>query len=397
MYNAERCYRIMDECGTTALVATTPQNLAYLSGCQMGLLEPPSYSPGPFIVIKNDPDKTRYLIASKVDLALMSQTSIWEDEVVLYGDFFIAINEPLLKGLPEGVTKLAEQMKTARLYDNSQEALLDVLKGLNLEGEKIGFDELGVDSSLITYLENNLKITEIIPASSIFNRMRMVKSKYEQKCIEKSTKIAFQAFKKVIASVKPGINKSELECIYRKAVIEQGAIPTNVTIACGPYSHIPVSGKYEYVIQSGDIVRFDLGCLYEVFTSDFARTAVVGKPTKNQLEMYDAVRKGVDAIIQKIKPGVKISELYNTGVRTVGEKISDFKRHHCGHAIGIGHEKPIITRDCDLELEKDMVFCVETPYYEIGRGGFALEETLCVKDGYPTIYTEDPRDLIIIP
>ncbi|MNN94853.1 putative peptidase [compost metagenome] len=55
-----------------------------------------------------------------------------------------------------------------------------------------------------------------------------------------------------------------------------------------------------------------------------------------------------------------------------------------GHAIGLELYDDVTLSPGDHRiLEQGMVLCVEVPYYELGAGGFQIEDTIVVTaDGY---------------
>ena len=83
-------------------------------------------------------------------------------------------------------------------------------------------------------------------------------------------------------------------------------------------------------------------------------------------------------IIENLKPGVPIADLFQIGMRPLRENgIPHYERHHLGHGTGIeGYDLPLITPKNSLKLEAGMVFCVETPYYEPGFAGLQVEDIM---------------------
>ncbi|MBW2634002.1 MAG: M24 family metallopeptidase, partial [Deltaproteobacteria bacterium] len=60
------------------------------------------------------------------------------------------------------------------------------------------------------------------------------------------------------------------------------------------------------------------------------------------------------------------------------------------------YEPPFLTASSGDLLEEGMVVNVETPYYEMGLGGFQLEDTVLVTpDGYLPLTTSS-HDLIAV-
>jgi len=204
---------------------------------------------------------------------------------------------------------------------------------------------------------------------------------------------------KLIGSVQEnGLSEKEIALIFKEAVVHQGGLPTITAIGGGPRGAFPNVEPSERKIRKGDLVRFDVGCLYEAYHADIARTAVSGSPNPKQQKYHDALVAGQDRILNGLKPGVVIADLFEKGVmETRKSGIPHYRRHHCGHGNGIeGYDLPLISADNQSELEKGMVLCVEMPYYEFGFGGLHIEDIVEItSDGYQRI-SQLERKLFVV-
>ena len=133
-------------------------------------------------------------------------------------------------------------------------------------------------------------------------------------------------------------------------------------------------------LKRGDLIRFDVGGRYKNYRSDMSRGASLGDPAPKIAKYYRAVEKGVLRSYDIIKPGLKVSKLFEEIVDTVRkEGIPHFARSHVGHGIGVdGYDPPNISESSADVLEENMVICVETPYYELGFAGLQVEDMVRV-------------------
>ena len=75
------------------------------------------------------------------------------------------------------------------------------------------------------------------------------------------------------------------------------------------------------------------------------------------MEYYDALGKGTAAGINRMRPGIITSEIYEVTMNAVKEAgIPHYNRHHVGHGIGIEvYDPPLVTPTADTIIEEDEV------------------------------------------
>jgi Xaa-Pro aminopeptidase len=149
-------------------------------------------------------------------------------------------------------------------------------------------------------------------------------------------------------------------------------------------------------LRSGDLVRFDIGCTVDGYWADMARTAVVGEPTREQQQRYDALLAGEEAQRALARSGVSAGDLFKVAVERVRQgALPAYRRSNCGHGIGIDvHEFPALSAANEgVALEDGMTLCVETPYYQIGWGGMMVEDMIVVGPTGNECLTHLPREL----
>jgi len=226
----------------------------------------------------------------------------------------------------------------------------------------------------------------------------MVKTEEEIKRMKQSISITESAIKTVMNEIKEGVSEREIFSIYSQEVVKRGGIPSLNVIGVNEHSAFANAQITDRKVKKGGIIRFDVGCTYQQYHSDTARIAILGEPTTKQIEYYDAIRKGTEAGINMMKPGIVASDIFNVVMEAVQENgIPHYQRHHVGHGIGIEvYDPPLVTPAANVELEENMVFCIETPYYEFGFGGLQVEETVRVTRSGAEIFSERPINMTIL-
>lgn len=267
-----------------------------------------------------------------------------------------------------------------------------------------GVNKVGVESDYLTYQQFttlNKKVGKIkfIPINGAVHNLRMIKELEEVALIKKSMHILDKAFNHIIGKLKPGVTEKEialeLEFFARSEGAEEKAFP--FIVASGPRSSLPHGTASNRVIQYGDLVTIDFGVVFNGYNSDMTRTIVIGKPDKKQKDIYNIVLEAQLVGLDKIRAGLKASEIDNM-VRTVIEQkgYGSYFGHSTGHGIGLEvHEKPRLSDSDETVLEDGMVVTVEPGIYIPKWGGVRIEDTVLVQKTGCKILCSSPKSTLI--
>ena len=114
----------------------------------------------------------------------------------------------------------------------------------------------------------------IVDLASVIDPMRVIKSPYEVKLMQKSADIASEAHIKAMINVSPGKYEYQIEGEILNYFIQNGAgDPAYQSIVAGGRN----SCTLHYIannqrLKSGDLLLVDAGCEYELYASDITRT-----------------------------------------------------------------------------------------------------------------------------
>ncbi len=381
MINQERALKILDEKEIDVVVATTPENVYYTSGLwslSHWLLKRTQV----FVVLSRD-DLEPVVIMPKSDVDLVADlpNRVTPENVRPYGTFFFNKGDAL-----DTTEKEILDMVACEITDSPLEILVKTLK--DMESKKIAID--------ITPHLSSLKKTinaDIVDGSSVLQEIRMVKTDKEIARLKTSFEIVEKAIFGCLETAREGISEKELAAEFEKIVYEKGGNPAFTVIGFGKRSAFPNVQPSKKNLKKGEVIRFDVGCVYDMYYSDMSRIASCGTPSQKYQDYYAAVVAGEEKALQEIKSGVPASRVFHAAVDTVKKGIPHFERHHVGHGIGLELYDPPSLAENEIILEENMVLCVETPYYEIGFSGVQIEDAVVVeKNGYELI-TQSEKDI----
>jgi Xaa-Pro aminopeptidase len=180
-------------------------------------------------------------------------------------------------------------------------------------------------------------------------------------------------------------------------VAARHATPYATTITFGENAALPAAYPSDRALRAGDLVRFDLGCVFKGYRADVARMAALGEPGAHAQRVYDAVEAGVGAALDAIRPGVEAGAVFEAAVAAVrAAGIPNFRRHRVGHGIGLEPAEAPWLVPGGGPLEAGMVLRVETPYYELGALGVNVKETALVTRDGTAVMNRSNRGLVIL-
>ena len=383
-----RLTRVLDAEGLDALVATTPENLLYVTGFR-------SIAHALFRGLELYGVFTRQgvgLVIPFIDATGVSADGIAVDRLACYGKFFFSYADP-----PGPVGARVREI-TGAPAAGPGEALRDVLGGLGALGKRVAVDEAGVLPATWHRLTEQLGGATLVPGYGLFRTARMVKSAEEVRRLERAALIAEDGIAAILGMLKAGVTEREAATVFEQEVLRKGAQPFFTVVTMGERAALADVYASDRALQPGDLIRFDLGCVYQGYRSDISRTAVLGRPSDKQLRYYNAARDGEIAAIAAMKPGVPVSQIFETAMRvTRANGMPHYERNHVGHGIGLEpYDPPTINAATHTALEPGMVFCVETPYYEHGWGGVQVEDAVEITAGGVRRLTQSSQELAIL-
>ncbi len=394
LLNQPRAFEFMEKNGLEALVATAPENVAYLTGSWV--LTSLRHRGRQVYAVISPKDMAADLVVPRGLADHPLQGNTWIRQYYLYGDFYFAPAGS--NDLEPESRKLFQAIVEAPQYKTALEALIRCLRDRGVEKERVGIDQGGDVVFLEKLLSKECPGIQAVPAYDLFRQIRLIKTPEETRRIQEATRITEQALTSAIQSIADGVTEKDLDAIFKETVIREGGYPTLSWIGAGPRGAFPNVEPSDRKIRPGDAVRFDVGCMYQAYHADIARTAVLGKPSAKHQKYHDALVAGEGRLLEAFRPGAILGDLFRGGMEEVRAKgIAHYQRHHLGHGTGIeGYDPPLITGNSSIPLEAGMVFCVETPYYEPGFCGLHIEDIIEVTPDGGRLLTQMERKLFIL-
>lgn len=226
----------------------------------------------------------------------------------------------------------------------------------------------------------------------------MIKTKSEIEKLKKAINISEMAYREILEFIQVGMSevqvRDELERLQYKYGAEKMAFPT--IVATGKNAAEFHHETNDTLIQNGDVLMIDFGCVYEGYHSDITRTIFVGQENKEDirqqelLKIYNIVHEALIKAIAIMRDGTTCKEVDSAARDVVtlagyGEKFP----HATGHGLGLEiHDVPRISFKSDEVLQAGMVVTIEPGIYVENLGGVRIEQDVWVtKDGCEILTT----------
>ena len=273
----------------------------------------------------------------------------------------------------------------------------DIVKKLNVK--KVGFEDNVVSYQLYSKFSSKTE-AELIPMEGIIEEIRLIKDKREIESIQKAASIADKAFLHMLKFIKSGMSEREigleLEFTMKKLGAKDLSFPS--IVASGVRSSLPHGRATDKIVNEGDFLTLDFGCIFEEYCSDMTRTVAIGEPNDKLKEIYNVVLQAQEDVLKFIKSGVNTKEVDSVARDYIAQK--GYGRYF-GHGLGHGvvreiHEGPRLSPMSDTTLKEGMIITDEPGIYIPDFGGVRIEDLVLVtKDGCEPL-SKSPKNLICL-
>ena len=228
--------------------------------------------------------------------------------------------------------------------------------------------------------------------------MIRLKTKKDIEGIALSGKIAALIMKELISSVKPGIALKDLERFSNNAFKKYNAQPAFLgfkpTGAKNPYpfsictsvNETIVHGQpTDYQLKNGDVLKIDLGVVYQGYYSDTAFTCAVGGVALKVKKLIEATQKALDKAIAAAQVNNTLGDIGFAIEKTAETYGFSVIKVLTGHGTGFSlHEEPTVynfgKKGEGMVLKSGMVLAIE-PMLSMGSNKIKKQKD----DSYATV------------
>lgn len=262
------------------------------------------------------------------------------------------------------------------------------LRGRGLSDAVVGVETTYLPKGSFDLLQEALPRARFVAIDDLLGEIRTIKTAEEIDCIKFIGEAAQRIGEEIISAATAGDRERDLADAIGKRYAAVGGELTMLVVGAGERSALPNAVPTDRVLEVGDVVRVDVIGKKDNYSSDVARSAVVGEPSREQTDLYATLNAIHERTISAIRPGVLTTDLYaiyRDGMIAAGLPYY----HFVGHGLGITlHEEPFISEHRPVPLAPNMVLCIEPMTLIEGRFGMQIEDEIVVtEDGCELITT----------
>ena len=199
--------------------------------------------------------------------------------------------------------------------------------------------------------------------------MIILKSPEEIALMRRAGRIVADTVESLMGEVRPGISTGDLDAIAERLIRESGALPSFKgyrgfpgTICTSLNEQIVHGIPGGRRLIPGDVLKLDVGCIWEGYHSDSAVSVFVGGPPSDEAtKLVRVTEESLEAGIAALRAGQPLSDV-GRAVQQVAEGAGfSCVREYAGHGVGRAlHEDPSV------------------PNYDDGRRGPVVKPGLVV-------------------
>ena len=215
-----------------------------------------------------------------------------------------------------------------------------ILDELDLKGKKLGveYEAYGLTGGNALRLNKSLEnYCSVEDKSDLITKLRVVKSKEEIVYVKKAAELADKALNEVWKHAKTGVSESKVLAEMNRVIFEGGGdYPANeFIIGSGKNALLCRYQSEKQILGNQDQLTVEWAGTYKHYHSAMFRTIPVGKADPKHHKMHEACVEALKNCENKLKPGCKIGEVFDTHAKTFDDLgFNKARMNACGYSLG---------------------------------------------------------------
>ena len=285
--------------------------------------------------------------------------------------------------------------------------LRSMIESLGAKGKRLGiennsyglthFNGKAVDAAMDGFCT-------LVEATDLVNGVRLIKSPAELTYVRKAGALGDAALKAAIRKTKAGADEGEILAAQQGAIFAGGGdYPANeFIIGSGRDALLCRYKAGRRKLSKTDQLTLEWAGVYRHYHAAFMRTIIIGKPSKQHMQMDEAAREALSEVEQVLKPGNTAGDVFGPHARVMdGHGMKEHRLNACGYSLGAKFtpswmDMPMFYQGNEVEIKPNMVFFAHMILMNSDANrAFCLGRTYIVTDGKPESVSKHSLEMIV--
>ncbi len=319
--------------------------------------------------------------------------------------------EPALvvRFMERAIARLTSRVTDVVTYDEEEDptaATARAVRERGWNGGTIGVEESrpGLTVRQHRQLAAALPEARLVDASTIVEKVRVVKSPAEVGLIRQAARATERGMEAAVAAIAEGRTENDVAAAAQ-AMIAAGSehMASQPFVTSGERSGVGHTTYRRRALRRGDAVLLEICAGIHRYGAPLMRSACLGPPPDPVRRMADVCLEALEAAIAAIRPGVTSGEVDRACAGLIARAgFAENFRKRTGYSVGVGFppcwgEGHILSlqREDPTALEPGMVFHMPPALRDYGRVGVGISETVLVTPGGCEVITKFDRRLLV--
>ena len=309
------------------------------------------------------------------------EMSVWED--------YCNVKEFACVSVPEEINYPLSTFR--KLYDVVQ----DALKG----GKRLGIVGLwDIPAPIYDRVKAAAGKAEIVDASGIMYKLRVVKSDAEVACLAEAGRQACEGYKKLLEYAVDGNTETMAAGAAEGAARMAGAEDINFMVfGSGVRTNTVIGRATNKIMRNGEMLMAAMAVQYQGYVATVEYPFVIGKANDEQKRMLNVLFEAANVQQAYLKAGVVSGEMVRA-VKAVFAKhdMSKYDLYPPMHGIGLAEaESPYPDENSTYKFEANMCVNSDISLWGDPAGSNRIEEGFVITANGPKSLTPFIRELIV--
>ncbi len=313
--NLDRLWQALEARGLDGIVATTPQNVFYLTGFN-GIAHKSDEPRVAAVILSRHAPAHPIIVVADYYLATFLTQETWVEDIRPFRAVMMPLDLPPAKDDIDRFIPPADRGKpwveaARRQFSFDMKSGLEgALRELKLDAAKVAFDDRGFG------LRIGLEGMTVADGYDPMMFARAIKTPAELELLRRSTRLNEMAIRKTMAAWQKGATWRDLNIAYARSVAELGGFVRDPGAMVwghprGTDATVMLSTGFEdSEVEAGTHVMFDCHGTIDLYCWDGGKTWVVdGEPKGEAKRWAKATTAVAETLVSAMKPGARIADL----------------------------------------------------------------------------------------